>query len=378
MKGRMLDAAVTLAGQVVLLPASTLGADGQPVVLFGEAKPAEHNNGVPSDAVEKRNGSSFEGLLAHEKPAYRVAQLQDALLRVSALGPDQLAVFNAIRGAINRGGIGRKIFVMAPGGCGKTFLASMLLAYCRGQGHAALAVASSRVAANLVPLGRTAHSRFKLSIDTGPNFSCSFAARSDTARMLQQKGLIVWDEATMGHRHTFEAVKRSIKETIGDEAARLITWLLCGGFEQIPPVVRRGSLLQIVRASIRKSPMWPDCTVMELSTNMPVQQCLEAEHVEKSRLLDNWARRLLAVGRGTVETARNTPNPFEAASEDEAEEEEAPTEASLDARLEADLNGALPSPEVAAGAAVQGGSGYRRGRLRGMESHASEQATTAL
>ena len=377
-EGRILDAAVTLAGQGVLLPASTLGADGQPVVLFGEAAPAEHNEDIPSDAVEGRNGSSFERLLAHEMPADRAAQLQDALSRISTLVPDQLAVFNAIRGAIDGGGIGRKIFLMAPGGCGKTYLASMLLAYCRGQGHAALAVASSGVAANLMPLGRTAHSRFKIPIDTGPNSSCGFAARSDTARLLQRTRLIVWDEATMAHRHTFEAVKRSIKDTIGDEAAGRITWLLCGGFEQIPPVVRRGSVLQIVRASIRKSPMWPDFTVMELSTNMRVQRCLEAGNVEESRLLDSWAKWLLAVGRGTVKAARSTPEPFEAVSEDEAEEEEAPAEASLDARLQADLNGALPSPEAAAGVAVQGGSGSRLDGLRGLASLAVELATTAV
>jgi len=170
-EGRMLHAAVTLAGQAVLLPASTLGAAGRPVVLFGEAAPAELNEDVPSDAVEERNGSSFERLLEHEVPADRAAQLQDALSRVRTLMPDQLAVFNAIRGAIDGGGIGRQIFLMAPGGCGKTYLASMLLAYCGGQGHADLVVAASGVAANLVFLGRTAHSRFKIPIDTGPNSS---------------------------------------------------------------------------------------------------------------------------------------------------------------------------------------------------------------
>jgi len=170
-EGRMLDVAVTLAGQGVLFPASTLGADGQPVVLFGEAAPAELNEDVPSDAVEGRNGCSFERLLAHAVPADRAAQLRDALSRISTLVPDQLAVLNAIRGAIDGGGIGRKIFLMAPGGCGKTYVASMLLSYSRGQGHAALALVSSGVAANLMPLGRTAHSRFKITIDTGPNSS---------------------------------------------------------------------------------------------------------------------------------------------------------------------------------------------------------------
>ena len=88
--------------------------------------------------------------------------------------------------------------------------------------------------------------------------------------------------------------------------------------------MRRGSVLQIVRASIRKSPMWPDSTGMELSTNMRVQRCLVVANVEESRLLDSWAKWLLAVGRGTIKAARNTPEPYEAMSEDEAEEEETP------------------------------------------------------
>jgi len=377
-EGRILDAAVTLAGQGVLLSASTQGADGNPVVLLCEPGPAELNKHVPSDAVEGRNGSSFERLLAHEVPADRAAQQKHALSRASQLVPDQLAVSNAIGGAIDGGGIGRKIFLMAPGGCGKTYLAPMLLSYCRRQGHAALAVASSEVAANLMPLGRTAHTRFEIPIDTGANSSCGFAARSDTYRLLQRIRLIVWAEATMAHRHTFEAVKRSIKYTIGDEAAGRITWLLCGAFVQIPPVVRRGSDHLIVRASIRKSSMWPDFTVIELSTNMQVQWCLEAENVKESRLLESWAEWLLADGRGTVKAARNTPDTFEAVSEDESEEEEAPAEASLVAMLDADLYGALPSPEDAAGVAVQGGSGSWHDWLLGLFSHAAELATTAV
>jgi len=46
-EGRILDAAVTLAGQGVLLPASTQGADENPVVLWCEPAPAELNETRP-------------------------------------------------------------------------------------------------------------------------------------------------------------------------------------------------------------------------------------------------------------------------------------------------------------------------------------------
>lgn len=56
-------------------------------------------------------------------------------------------------------------FVDGPGGTGKTFLYSLLLAHTRKDGFVALATASSGIAALLMPGGRTAHSRFKIPID---------------------------------------------------------------------------------------------------------------------------------------------------------------------------------------------------------------------
>jgi len=57
---------------------------------------------------------------------------------------------------------GRFYFLDAPGGTGKTFLISLILARIRSQNHIALAIASSGIAATLLDGGRTAHSAFKL------------------------------------------------------------------------------------------------------------------------------------------------------------------------------------------------------------------------
>lgn len=56
-------------------------------------------------------------------------------------------------------GNGGQHFVDAPGGTGKTFLLQLLLATVRSQGEVAMAVASSGIAATLLPGGQTAHSR---------------------------------------------------------------------------------------------------------------------------------------------------------------------------------------------------------------------------
>jgi len=58
-----------------------------------------------------------------------------------------------------KGGI---YFLDAPGGTGKTFVISLILATSRSRSQIALAVASSGIAATLLEGGRTAYSALKL------------------------------------------------------------------------------------------------------------------------------------------------------------------------------------------------------------------------
>lgn len=58
----------------------------------------------------------------------------------------------------------KMFFVDGLGGTRKTFLYKLLLSHVRSQGKIALAVASSGLAALLLPGGRTAHSRFAIPI----------------------------------------------------------------------------------------------------------------------------------------------------------------------------------------------------------------------
>lgn len=53
----------------------------------------------------------------------------------------------------------------APGGTGKTFVISLILANIRAQGKIALELASSGIAATLLDGGRTAHSALKLPLN---------------------------------------------------------------------------------------------------------------------------------------------------------------------------------------------------------------------
>ena len=93
-------------------------------------------------------------------------------------------------------GTGRFFFLDAPGGTGKTFLKSLILAMIRSQKGIALALASSGIADMLLEGGRTAHSAFKLPLNMLRNETptCNLSRNSAMAKVLQQSKFIVWDE----------------------------------------------------------------------------------------------------------------------------------------------------------------------------------------
>jgi hypothetical protein len=103
-------------------------------------------------------------------------------------------MFNAIAQ-----GEGAVFFLDGLGGSGKTFVYKVLLALVRRDGHVAIGVASSDIAALLLEGGRTAHSVFKIPIALGKDSMCSIPVQSDSAELLWEAKLIVWDEAPTQH-----------------------------------------------------------------------------------------------------------------------------------------------------------------------------------
>jgi hypothetical protein len=128
---------------------------------------------------------------------------------------DQRAAFETVNACYesNQHGI---FFIDGPGGTGKTFVENMLLARVRSSGDIALAVASSGIAAILLQGGRTAHSRFKIPINTHSDTFCSIKAQSDIAELIRQAKIVLWDEAPMQHRHVSETVDRTFQDIRND------------------------------------------------------------------------------------------------------------------------------------------------------------------
>lgn len=107
---------------------------------------------------------------------------------------------------------GHIIGLDAPGGTGKTFSLSTLLAAVRSESKVALATATSGIAATLLPNGRTLHSRFKVPLNITDESTCHISKRDRTAELLRLCHLIVIDEVTMAHRHIYEAVDRTLRD----------------------------------------------------------------------------------------------------------------------------------------------------------------------
>ena len=94
------------------------------------------------------------------------------------------------------------VFIDARGGTGKTYLLNTILAAVRimDGGCIALAVGATGIAANLLQLGRTLHSRFKVPLNIDKDSVCNIQAQSSLAQLIRMTKIIVWDEATMNHR----------------------------------------------------------------------------------------------------------------------------------------------------------------------------------
>jgi hypothetical protein len=196
------------------------------------------------------------------------------------------AVFKAIAQ-----GEGAIFFLDDPGGSGKTFVYSVLLASVRRDGHVAIGVASSGIAALLLEGGRTSHSVFKIPIALARDSMCSILVQNDSAEVLREAKLIVWDEAPSQHRHCAEAIDRTLCDIMqrpySPFGGKVVVF--GGDFQQCAPVVSKGSQATIISAALSHLVLWRQVRVLTLTENMR----LRADPFSRP-----YAEYLLRVGNG--------------------------------------------------------------------------------
>ncbi|XP_010484906.1 PREDICTED: ATP-dependent DNA helicase PIF1-like [Camelina sativa] len=191
-------------------------------------------------------------------------------------------------------GDGRFFFLNGPWGTGKTYLYRTLITKLRAMKKIVLPVASSGIAALLLPEDRTAHSRFKIPITLHEHSMCEIKKGSMLAELIRKTDLIIWDEAPMTHRFAFEAVDRSMRDLLAEDDPKAMhklfggkTILLGGDFRQILPVIPGVSHQDTVLATINRSYLWDSCKFYTLTKNMR----LKVEEIK-------FAQWILQVGDG--------------------------------------------------------------------------------
>ena len=209
---------------------------------------------------------------------------------IANLNRDQRSAFEKITSAITNT-TGEIFFLHGPGGTGKTYLYNTLCYHLRSQSKIVLRVASSGIAAVLLEGGRTSHSCFKIPIPCHESSVCSIPKNSHLGELIRNTDLVIWDEAPMQHRHVMETVDRSFRDLRdSDEPFGGLTVVFGGDFQQILPVIVKGSRAQVVGACIQRSFLWTSITVLHLQQNMRLNIRDEAEA--------HFAKWQLEVGQG--------------------------------------------------------------------------------
>ncbi|CAA0806960.1 PIF1 helicase [Striga hermonthica] len=182
-------------------------------------------------------------------------------------------------------------FIDGPGGTGKSFLYSALLATIHSKGGIALVMATSGIAASILPGGRTTHSRFKIPIDLSTSRTCRISKQSSIGCLIRESKLIVWDEAPMAKTDAIKALDKALQDLCGCVDIFGGKVIVFGGdFRQVLPVVRRGSRKDTVCACIISSDVWPSLEKLQLVENM--RACLDPLYMSF----------LLRVGNGEEKT----------------------------------------------------------------------------
>ncbi|XP_071688293.1 uncharacterized protein [Rutidosis leptorrhynchoides] len=229
---------------------------------------------------------------------------------IDKLTDEQRDAYNTILNAMEKQ-IGGVFFLYGYGGTGKTFLWKTLSTALRSKGEIVLNVASSGIAALLLPGGRTAHSRFAISIDPTDESFCTILPNSNLAGLIRRTKLIIWDETPMVNRRCVEALDHSLHDicrTVNPNSnetpfgGKVVVF--GGDFRQVLPVITRGKREDIVNASLNSSYIWNHVTVLKLAVNMRLSNASlnnfdenNQDNLSDIRKFADW---LLDVGNGNV------------------------------------------------------------------------------
>jgi hypothetical protein len=210
------------------------------------------------------------------------------------LTEEQRAVLDAVYARASNppgGAADANLFVLcASAGCGKTFVARQLIGRLRALDKIVIVVASTGIAATMLPGGTTVHRRFGLPIEyralgraggvgtvlddvdiTDQRLLHSTLLPTHPSRaLLRRATLLLWDEAFSANRRLFQSVDSFLQAERRD-ARHMggLTTLLIGDPRQIPPIIP-GTLaeLAIAQAALQSWPPYAAARKFVLTRSM--------------------------------------------------------------------------------------------------------------
>ena len=254
----------------------------------------------PMTDEEKQTVQGFvniESAVIREEMDYDITELQTTVATVTTnFNEDQLKIFTTIMTSL-RENASCQIFISARGGCGKTYILNGILDAVRASepnGCIALAMATTGIAAQLLHLGRTYHSRMKAPLHPTENSTLNIKKQSQLSKLVQRAKLLLIDEATMLHRFQLEALDRTLRDLMDKPnspfGGKII--ILAGDYRQCLPVCPGSNRAQIVNNCINASSLWEHFQVFYLLENMRVR----ASGDPMLEAYDTWT---LKIGDGT-------------------------------------------------------------------------------
>ena len=223
-----------------------------------------------------------------------------------SLNEDQKNAFHKIVQRVEQNEAGF-FFVAGYGGTGKTYLWNRIVGYLRGKNKIVLTVASSGVAALLLPGGRTAHLRFKIPCEVEDDMICDVSRGTMLSELIELTSLVIWDEALMANRKCFEALDRTFRdiEKVKNPGLANIPFggkvvVLGGDLRQILPVVEDGSKQDVIAATIIASRLWSHVEVLSLKQNMRLL-CSPEDPIQQQQVaaFNKW---ILDIGENKIPT----------------------------------------------------------------------------
>lgn len=212
-------------------------------------------------------------VISNERSNYDLNYINLVLQQnITRLNQDQQTLFNEIMTMESSPAEKKQFFLHGDGGVGKTFLYNVILSAIRYQpGKIAIAVCSTAKGAELLELGTTAHSRFKIPLQCDIHSQLSLSTNDNLKRLIPATNLIIWDEAPSMHKYAIHAVERTFREIMRNDllfGGKLI--IFGGDFKQTLPVVKDGTYGDCINASLHTSYIWPQLLQRRLSRNMRI------------------------------------------------------------------------------------------------------------